>query len=107
MRIVHISDTAFVSVPEGACLHVSQCDGYKLLLSLCGLPAQTVLFTSVNEQGIWFPQMKAHLDAEVERFKDWLMNASQGAEFEFQRVLDMGAPVADVPFRIREAGGSA
>ena len=103
MRIVHISDTAFLALPEGACLDVEHCGADELKLSLPGMPFRTVKFSSVNDQGSWWMQMKAHVSAEAGRLKDFLMNASEGGEFTFQRVLEMGAPVADTPFRIREA----
>ena len=105
MRIVHISDTAFIGVPDGACLHVAHCYDYNLAITIAGVATQTVLFSSVNEPGPCAPEMKAHVLAEAERFKDWLMNASQGCEFTFERVLDFGALVQDTPCRIREDKG--
>lgn len=101
MRIVHISDTAFLGVPEGACLHVAHCYDYNLAITIAGIATQTVLFSSVNDPGPCGPEMKAHVMAEAERFKQWLAGGADHSEFEFQRVLDLGAPVADTPFRIR------
>lgn len=106
MRIVHISDTAFLGVPEGACLHVALCDDYNLEVCLSGISWRKVIFSFVNPQRDSAAQMKAHVEYEMARFGHWLLDASEGSEFEFQRVLDLGAPVADEPFRIREGGGA-
>lgn len=98
MRVIHISEHGFLTLPDRHSLMVQKETGCIRVGSSFN---QGFEVTGHSDENEYRARLKAHTDSEYARFVDWLTGWDEHGEFRFQAVLDVSAPVADTPARLR------
>ena len=93
MRVVHISDTEFTTLPESLPV-LARLEGSQIVLTLHGRESKALDFYTTERK---WEQRALHVGNEYRRFMEWLRSGDENSEFRFVLKVPAAEVVQDTP----------